>query len=65
MSKLIEDLIKESNQNQRFIPTENKWFICKPLQPDSFIEYFNRFKDAWRIIAGKSIAVHYKEDEYE
>ena len=37
-----------------------KWYIAKPLNYPSLRD---RVKDAQRVLNGKSIAVHYKEDE--
>ncbi len=57
MSKLIDTI---NNDNQAEI--NGRWYIAKP-HGILFIRL--RIKDAWRILLGKSIAVHYKEDENE
>ncbi len=38
----------------------NKWYIARPY---GVLFLCLRIKDAWRVLLGKSIAVHYKEDE--
>ena len=55
MSMLIDCV---SNENQALI--EGRWYIAKPLP---YLSILSRLRDAIRIITGKSIAVHYKEDE--
>jgi len=66
MSILIDKLLSDKKD----YPTTNngelngRWFIAKPLGPSLYTkEIKNRFKDAYRIIIGKSFAVHYREDE--
>ena len=58
MSMLIDCV---SDENQACI--KGKWYIAKPLSYPSILSLLSRLRDAIRIITGKSIAVHYKEDE--
>lgn len=70
MSKLIDDLIQETKQNNAHIEYEFGYFTAKPydLQICSIPTFFevmqNRINDAIRILMGKSRAYHYMEDEY-
>ncbi len=55
MSMLIDYI---NNDDQACI--DGKWYIAKPVP---YFIFMSRIKDAIRILRGKSIAVHYKEDE--
>ena len=57
MSKLLDTF---NNSNQTCI--DGKWYIAKPY---GLLFLRLRIKDAWRVLLGKSIAAHYKEDENE
>lgn len=62
MSKLIDNVINEEiNKNK--ILVNDKWYIAKPLDIINGCTLIKRIKDCIRIIEGKSIAVHYKQDE--
>jgi len=55
MSQLIDEISK-----MNLCEIDFKWWIAKPL---NYFQLIPRLKDAWRVFTGKSIAVHYKEDE--
>lgn len=55
MSMLIDSI---NDDNQTLI--RGKWYISKPY---GIMFICSRIKDACRVLFGKSIAVHYKEDE--
>ncbi len=57
MSDLIDNFNKS---NQTCI--KGKWYMARPY---GVLFLHLRIKDAWRVLLGKSIAVHYKEDEDE
>lgn len=59
MSKLIDDLMILSSQNQEI---NGKWYIAKPYD---LISFKQRLMDAYRVLVGKSQAYHFKEDEIE
>lgn len=63
MSILIDELIKNDfdNMSESY---DGKWYIASPLKFRSIFIYLINFKDALRVLRGKSFAVHYKEDEY-
>ncbi len=73
MSKLIDDLVRESGSDPRTLicstivkkeaQTICKWYIAKPLPFYSIGAFFGRLKDAYRVLIDKSRAYHYKEDE--
>ena len=53
---MLIDSITDENQ----VRIDDKWYISRPYG----VMFFRlRIKDAWRVLLGKSIAVHYKEDE--
>ena len=71
MSILIDEFItktKESNITEGIDLADGagtKWYIAKPLTgPVCLRKLCARFQDAWRIITGKSFAVHYMRDEF-
>jgi hypothetical protein len=39
------------------------WYIAKPTPFYGMCEIVSRIKDAYRVLIGKSLAYHYKEDE--
>lgn len=65
MSILIDNLL----ETNKFVGVEKLyggkgWYVSKPL--NHTIPYYTllqRIKDAWRILCGRGIAVHYQEDE--
>lgn len=61
MSILIDKFIEISKN--RAVEIDKKWYIAKPISYFSYIELPGKIKDAYRVLVGKSIAVHYKEDE--
>lgn len=63
MSILIDKFVIEHSFTTPTHSIDDKWFIAKPLTSNNIKDYFNRLKDAIRVIRGKSIAVHYKIDE--
>lgn len=72
MSILIDEFItktKESNITEGINLGDGagtKWYIAKPLQPSlTPKKLLERIQDAWRIITGRSFAVHYMRDELD
>lgn len=59
MSILID---KVSEMRKDLVLIKGSWYISKPLPNISFK---NKIKDCIKILKGKAIAVHYKEDEEE
>jgi hypothetical protein len=68
MSRLIDDIVFENTNGQILkelqCSEESPWhrktfWIAKPMNFWSF----RRVIDAFRVMLGKSVAVHYKEDE--
>ena len=55
MSMLIDSI---NNDDQVCI--DGKWYIAKPIP---YFTFMSQMKDTIRVFIGKSIAVHYKEDE--
>lgn len=63
MSVLIDKLVEDSIGNDESFDNKT-WYIAKPMSSSfSIKKLWERLKDAWRVITGKSIAVHYKKDE--
>ena len=60
MSTLIDDLLIQSSINNKI---DQNWYIAKPYEMSGLKVIIKRFKDAWRVLEGKSRAYHYKEDE--
>lgn len=62
-SILIDDLIKVENEERgKFLQKINKkCYIAKPNRP--YHPFFRKIRAAWRVLIGKSMAVHYKIDE--
>ena len=57
MSYLIDSFNDGSQQN-----VNGRWYMAKPC----FMPYiWERCKDAWQVLIGKAIAVHFKVDEKE
>lgn len=60
MSTLIDDLIKDEHCITGEIG--GKWYISKSLECGCVKCFWRRIRDAWKVVRGKAIAVHYKED---
>jgi hypothetical protein len=73
MSILIDDLIrKETGHTSETYITANtyksdtkksKYYLAKPLTILNWQEKIKRLIGAYRVLIGKSFAVHYKEEE--
>ena len=63
MSILLDELLKEADASTTSQGKYVKWYIAKPLPFYSLKTRFQRIKDGFRVMNGKSFAVHYKEDE--
>ena len=63
MSILIDKLLKEANTNITAQAKDLKWYLAKPVPFKSLKTTLKRIKDGFRVINGKSFAVHYKVDE--
>ena len=63
MSILLDKLLKEADTSNTAQAKDLKWYIAKPLPFNSLKTKILRFRDALRVMNGKSFAVHYKEDE--
>lgn len=73
MSILIDELIRKETGHTintyincntvQFPDGDQKYYLAKTLKINSFKEKLKRVYDAFRILKGTSIAVHYKEDE--
>ena len=59
MSILIDQLISSNNRKE----ISGKWYVAKPKIKIDITTLSNNMIDAWQVILGKSIAVHFKEDE--
>ena len=72
MSKIIDEYILKEKESQITEGIDmcdgagTKWYIAKPLQPSlTPKKLLERIQDAWRIITGRSFAVHYMRDELD
>lgn len=73
MSILIDELIRKetghtvntyiTSNTIQFSDKDQNRYLAKTLKINSFKEKLKRVYDAFRILKGTSIAVHYKEDE--
>ena len=63
MSILIDKLLKEANTNVTAQAKDLKWYLAKPIPFKSLKTTLKRIVDGFRVLNGKSFAVHYKEDE--
>ncbi len=63
MSILLDKLLKEADTSTTAQAKDLKWYISKPLPFYSLTTKLQRIKDGFRVMNGKSFAVHYKEDE--
>lgn len=59
-SYLLDELIDYTNNNARQEIYGEKWYTAKPI---GFGHGLKKFKAAFNVLIGKSIAVHFKEDE--
>jgi hypothetical protein len=61
MSILVDKICcKDAHQE-----IDNIWYIAKPLKIKSIKNFLRNIKDSFRVLSGKSFAVHYKSDENE
>ena len=61
MSTLIDQIRKVDDWEKCEV---NGFLYCaKPLNYTTFFTFGRRIKDAWRVLTGKSFAVHFKKDE--
>ena len=64
LSILIDILLNDAYPVMTDIKGSDGWYITKPLNHCiPFYTLGQRLKDAWRILRGYGIAIHYKEDE--
>lgn len=63
MSILIDELVKESYNGIAEQAKDLKWYLAKPLPFYSIKAKLKRVLDGFRVMNGKSFAVHYKVDE--
>ena len=63
MSILIDRLLKETNSSITGQAKDLKWYLAKPIPFKSLKTTLKRIGDGFRVINGKSFAVHYKQDE--
>lgn len=62
MSVLIDKLLFECTANGAYRRVDDKMFLAKPCDFYGLATFINRFKDAFRVLVGKSKAYHYWED---
>jgi len=60
---LIDELFHILNANTEHSNFNGMWFISKPVLGFGIFKFRRRLKVAWRVLTGKSFAVHFKEDE--
>lgn len=63
MSILIDEMIEGEMNGAQTQHIDGRWYVSKGLRLFTYKTIFRRIKDAYRVLVGKSIAVHYKEDE--
>ena len=63
MSKLIDQLYHELPSAPLCSKDNKHWNIAKGVDYVTAGVMWQRVKDAWRVIRGKSFTVHYKVDE--
>lgn len=63
MSILIDKLLKETDNSVTSQAKDLKWYIAKPISFKSLRTTLKRISDGFRVMNGKSFAVHYKQDE--
>ena len=59
-SILIDELLHNNNIQNTTTEINGKWYIARPQGTSLWIK---RFRVAWRVFTGKSIAFHFKSDE--
>lgn len=61
-SVLLDDIFKnEKYVNTNLVEIGNNWYIAKPI--GNYHNFFRRIIASYRVLIGKSMAVHYKETE--
>ena len=63
MSILIDEVTVLTRNQNTYKHKNLKWYIAKPIPFNSIKNRIKSIKDAYRVIIGKSFAVHYKVDE--
>jgi len=63
MSILIDKLIEQTKNNS--VDINSTYYIAKPLPFYGLCEISKRLKDCYMIMADKSRAYHFKQDEIE
>mgnify|MGYP003151943147 CR=1 FL=1 len=63
MSILIDKLLKETDTSITSQAKNFKWYIAKPRPFKSLKTTLKRIGDGFKVMNGKSFAVHYKQDE--
>ena len=63
MSRLIDELVKETNNGITAQEKDLKWYLSKPIPFYSIKTKLKRILDGFRVMNGKSFAAHYKVDE--
>jgi hypothetical protein len=63
MSILIDKFYKEADNSNLSQSKDLKWYLAKPIPFKSLKTTLKRIGDGFRVINGKSFAVHYKQDE--
>jgi hypothetical protein len=63
MSILIDKFYKEADNSNLSQAKDLKWYLAKPIPFKSLKTTLKRIGDGFRVINGKSFAVHYKQDE--
>ena len=63
MSVLIDRLVHESARTSTEI--DGRWYIAKPYLASWEKSISRRLAEAWLVLTGRAIAVHYKQDELE
>jgi len=63
MSILIDKLLRIENTFASYMRVDSIFYMAKPIPFYSYKTTLNRIKDGFRVMTGKSFAVHYKEDE--
>lgn len=59
MSVLIEKFLEQS-QGCRKQAGDGLWYMAKSVGGGFTLD---RLSDAWRVLTGRSVAIHFKEDE--
>ena len=59
MSILLDEFMSDLSPVQTHI--DDNWWLSRPLGVEGTT--FNRVRDAWLVLRGKAVAVHFKSDE--